>query len=272
MRIWIIRLFLYLSVSSYITSTNANAINKNIRDTTLCKGDSVLLQSNFVGQSYEWYYMGTLIGNTSSVYAKSAGLFHSVVLDSNGTNYYDSVMVNYGAEANSNWGVDSIFNLSVTFMAYGTAGLVYLWDFDDPSSSNNTSQLPNPTHLFTSPGNRNVSLTTRRVISNCVSTTTQNINVPWGINTFKQNLNLKVFPNPLTQNSVLSYELKNESEVSIEVYNYLGQKLTTIDSITKQAPSTYNYSLANLAEYNAPMLLLKVMVDGMVVTELVTSH
>ncbi|WP_316826660.1 PKD domain-containing protein [Pedobacter miscanthi] len=40
-----------------------------------------------------------------------------------------------------------------------SSGTSYLWDFGDPTSSSNSSNLENPTHIFNSPGNYNVILT-----------------------------------------------------------------------------------------------------------------
>lgn len=93
-----------------------------------------------------------------------------------------------------------------------------------------------------------------------------------GIDAIKQNLNLKIYPNPITKNSVISYELKKESNISIEVYNGLGQKLKTFEYNTDQAPGAHSYSLSDIKEYTTPMLFLRLVVDGMSVMEVLTSH
>jgi sRNA-binding carbon storage regulator CsrA len=258
-----------ISVSDSINISLYDDVRPNLPASLIyCKNDSLIINTPILHKTYLWN-----TGDTSaSIKVNTPGLYTLQIIDTiSGCVGIDSVLVTKGVDANSEFTINIIDGLRVEFLAKSLAGQIFLWDFDDPASGNNSSQLANPTHIFSERSTYNVCLTTTNVFSNCTSKTC-NIVYFEGINTIKQNLNLKVFPNPLTQNSVLSYELKNESEVSIEVYNYLGQKLKTIESITKQAPGTYNYSLANLAEYNAPMLLLKVMVDGMVVTEVVTSH
>ncbi|MEA3477702.1 MAG: PKD domain-containing protein [Bacteroidota bacterium] len=53
----------------------------------------------------------------------------------------------------------------------------YLWDFDDPASgASGTSNLQNPTHLFSAPGIYNVSLTITDIY-NCQGTSIQQVNV-----------------------------------------------------------------------------------------------
>ena len=66
-------LFVFL-VCSFLKFAHADSLNMQTRDTILCLGDSVLLESNLVGQQYEWYYMDTLIANTPTVYAKNIGM------------------------------------------------------------------------------------------------------------------------------------------------------------------------------------------------------
>lgn len=50
-------------------------------------------------------------------------------------------------------------NESVQFQNLSRYGSTYLWDFGDPSSQNNTSTLPNPTHIYDTAGQYTITLT-----------------------------------------------------------------------------------------------------------------
>lgn len=58
-----------------------------------------------------------------------------------------------------------------------TQGMSYSWNFDDPTSANNTSTLSTPTHVFNTPGLYNVSLTLSGGPCNSIATTTQQVSV-----------------------------------------------------------------------------------------------
>ncbi len=57
----------------------------------------------------------------------------------------------------------------------GSAIGTYLWTFDDPTSANNTSSDPNPSHLFSGPGTYHISLTVTN-LSGCANTKTLTTN------------------------------------------------------------------------------------------------
>ena len=50
--------------------------------------------------------------------------------------------------------------------------------------------------------------------------------------------NLKVFPNPLTDNAMLSYSLNQSTDVSFEIFNILGEKIKTV-AAEKQTAGTH---------------------------------
>ncbi|CAN5140074.1 hypothetical protein BH09BAC1_BH09BAC1_07020 [soil metagenome] len=56
---------------------------------------------------------------------------------------------------------------TVVFTDKSIGANTYLWNFNDPSSGNNTSSLPSPTHVFSASGRYNVSLTVTNTAAGC---------------------------------------------------------------------------------------------------------
>jgi flagellar hook assembly protein FlgD len=63
------------------------------------------------------------------------------------------------------------------------------------------------------------------------------------------NLESKVYPNPFTEQTTISYSLPNTSNVNIEVYNYIGEKVETLVNETKVAGKHNTiFSTSNMAK------------------------
>lgn len=70
-----------------------------------------------------------------------------------------------------------------------------------------------------------------------------------GISVFAQNENvLKIYPNPATENLLIEFALRNESSVSLAIYNLLGVKIADLEN-RKQFAGTHTHHL-NIKNYN----------------------
>ena len=106
-----------------------------------------------------------------------------------------------------------------SFTDASTGATSWLWDFGD----GNTSNLQNPNHSYASTGNFTVSLT----INNGLCTTTQTVNVVVvSINSISQEaMQLKLYPNPADEMTVLSLNKSLADDLSISLQSVDGKVL-----------------------------------------------
>ncbi|MBI5219769.1 MAG: T9SS type A sorting domain-containing protein [Bacteroidia bacterium] len=79
---------------------------------------------------------------------------------------------------------------------------------------------------------------------------------------YSENNILRVFPNPFTNQAQVQYELKQTSDVSLEVYNILGDKIATLFT-GSQTAGTYDYKFtASQAGCKAGMYLVMLTANG----------
>ena len=86
------------------------------------------------------------------------------------------------------------------------------------------------------------------------------------ISTFAEN-SVNIIPNPYNGSTQITYTLKEASEVRIEIYNLMGQRISIITDhcslITEQEAGTYSYRFSALEAGYAPgMYLLKATING----------
>lgn len=120
----------------------------------------------------------------------------------------------------------------------------YQWYFGDGA----TSTTQNPSHTYTTTGSFAVTLI---VTNDCGSdTTTQIINIlTIGINEpVAATLGYNVYPNPVNENTMVTYFLTEKSTVEFELFNTLGQKIYSV-SRSNQAEGGYEFNL-NLRSLN----------------------
>jgi hypothetical protein len=139
---------------------------------------------------------------------------------------------------------------------YNTASVTYTyqWYFGDGGTSINQ----NPQHIYTSNGLFNVTLI---VTSECGSdTTTQFVSVTTvGIEeSAAAQLGYSVYPNPINDNSTVSYFLPEKTKVEFELYNALGQKVYSISKGAQESGHyEFNMDLKNDIENGVYILQLK---------------
>ena len=112
---------------------------------------------------------------------------------------------------------------SLTFSSSYTTALSYSWNFGDGSSSG----LQTPSHSYFSPGTYIVALTL--VTSACTITEYDTITIGvTGISTISVFNNIFVAPNPFSNSCVMKYTLTENSTISLDVLDVIGQTIVPI--------------------------------------------
>jgi len=137
---------------------------------------------------------------------------------------------------------------------YNTASTTYTfqWYFGDGGSSTNQ----NPSHVYTANGVYNVTLI---VSSPCGSdTTTQILNITAvGIeSSVAASLGYSVYPNPVTENTTISYYIPEKTNVTFELYNTVGQKVYSLPKGTQEnGHYEFNFNMKALGLENGIYIL-----------------
>ncbi|MDD3875619.1 MAG: PKD domain-containing protein [Bacteroidales bacterium] len=137
-----------------------------IPDTTVCRGNSIVLSANG-GQTYLWAPAATL--NNAQTESPIATPINNTtytvnILDSNGCSASNSVVVSVEDVPDIDFVPDDTSGckpLKINFLSMTTFNLnQYNWDFGNPSAGwPNNSQMPHPSYTYNTPGTYSVSLT-----------------------------------------------------------------------------------------------------------------
>ncbi len=134
----------------------------------------------------------------------------------------------------------------------------YIWYFGDGA----TSTAQNPSHLYTSNGNYAVTMI---VTSDCGSDTTTQIITITGVGIEESMVNyfgFNAYPNPISENTMITYFMPEKSQVDFELYNVMGQRIETI-SKGVQAQGYYEFGF-NFKKLDLP--------DGIYILQLKTPE
>jgi hypothetical protein len=229
-------------------------------DRDICTSDTITLDAGNVGSTYLWSTGAT----TQTIRVNLAGTYSVTVTNGNGCTKADEMVVTNKPVPVSTYTVQSANGQSVTFQADVTAGLQFSWNFGDPTSPANTSQLANPTHVFTTPGTYNVTLSVTNVATGCVSTTVTPVVVTGLGNDFAEVFKLSAAPNPFVGNTMINFVLpENANNVSIEVYDMIGRKVSSIKESGSMTAGAYklNYKNEDL-QTSSGVYMVRLNVDG----------
>jgi subtilisin-like proprotein convertase family protein len=146
---------------------------------------------------------------------------------------------------------------NVQFFTSSSVTNTYQWYFGDGGSSTNA----NPSHLYGSNGVYNVTLI---VTSPCGSdTTTQILSITTvGIEESSAALmGYSVYPNPLAETTTVSYFLTEETPVTFELFNAIGQKINTYNKGIQQS-GHYEFNIdMGLSELGNGVYILQLKTD-----------
>jgi hypothetical protein len=217
-------------------------------DVSICEGDSVILSAGNTGATYLWSTGAT----TQSIIVKTAGNYSVTVTNANGCVATDAVTISLKAITTAAFTGDPLNGLSWQFAATVAAGHTYLWNFGDPNSGSNTSQLVNPLHTFSAPGTYTVSLTMVNVATGCAKTVSRTYLVSFiGVGTERNVNTFYAAPNPFEGSTQIIYELAQTASVKLEVYDMLGRLVSTVLNEELQNAGRYQFTFDELANTNA---------------------
>jgi PKD repeat protein len=172
--------------------------------------------------------------------------------------------------------IDSTGTVHFTNTSTGvTPNTTYFWNFDD----GNTSTDENPTHTYVHTGHYTVCLFIEDTSTGCSSHFCHDVNVnhdhhfhslgnysaaqpPYSqdIISNSEKQYILTYPNPVTSTSTIQYELAREGNVTIEIYDFFGnRKERVINEIKSQGIHTQLYNAHNL---NTGTYLIKMVSDG----------
>ncbi len=229
-------------------------------DLNICLSDTVTLDAGNPGSTYLWSTGAT----TRTIRVNAAATYSVSVTNANGCVNTDEVVVTNKATPNAGFTIAAAAGSSITFQASGTVGLTYAWNFGDPGSPNNTSQLQAPVHVFSGPGSYDVTLTVVAVATGCKSTSTQTITITSVGNDLVEFFKLGAAPNPFVAETKINYTLPEDANsVSVEVYDMIGRKVADIVNNEYQASGNYQFNYRNEdMQTSAGIYMVKLTVDG----------
>jgi PKD repeat protein len=233
-------------------------------DQNICTSDTVTLDAGNAGATYLWSTGAT----TQTIRVSLANTYSVAVTNVGGCTTNDAVVITNKAVPVSSFTtqvVDTTKGQQVKFTAVAAAGTSYAWNFGDPTSASNTSSLSTPTHLFSAPGNYTVTLTVTNVATGCKSVTQTAVSVTGLANDFAKAFKLVAAPNPFAGNTKINYELPSNANVTLEVYDMIGRKVSTIASSAYQESGVHTYDFSAGDNQNASgVYMVRLIVDGQV--------
>ncbi|MBL7892931.1 MAG: PKD domain-containing protein [Bacteroidia bacterium] len=248
-----------------IGSDSINVYAKTINATVTCNGSGATINAGTGYLSYNWF--GTMSGfnsNKQTISVTSPDQYILIAYDLNGceaTSKYD-LRTFFVPAANYTYSTNGL----VVDFTYLTNNLTYSWDFGDGT----TSSLQNPLHSYSKPGNYIVTL---KVSNGCGSNSTnQNIlinNV--SINKNDGENEIRIYPNPYFDNTTIEFVLNKKLDLSIEIYNTIGQKVETLVNMTLM-PGEYKYNFTSKENDNdIGIYFVKIILEGKVVVKKIVS-
>lgn len=209
-------------------------------DTSMCGGMS--LYAGNPGCQYAWSNGQT----TQQTTVYQSGNYFVTVTDSLGCTVTDAINVTIttlsaGFVTDDTLYVNQISNFINMSSPSGTG---WIWDFGDGSPA---ALAENPTHVYSAPGIRTVTLIVYDGF--CVDTFSFVVNVIYAVSVEEnmQEFNyLHIYPNPGNGKFTISFEIKRSSEINFMVYDPAGRELYKYH-FSEMVNSVYNIDLSTFS-------------------------
>lgn len=216
---------------------------------TFCAGDSVILSNSDASSTYVW---NTVPATTAgSVTIKTSGTYMATATDAAGCR---SISQPVTVKVND-LPVAKISQTGTVLVS--SPGAKFQWKEVDKG---NIAGATNDTLIVTENGKYIVKVTNKAGCSAWSDTATVNFLIS-GIGPLTSLADFKVFPNPFAQNATFSYSLSHTEDVLVEVYDMLGNKVTTLVN-ERLSKGSYELKLDKQAIPSAGVYLLKIKVSN----------
>jgi len=208
-----------------VEMVNTNPLVELGNDTTICEGESLLLDAGNAGASYVWSNSQI---TTQTLTVNDAGSYVAYVTAANGCVGVGTIVVDVldNPTASSIYVVNNMPTYTFTILNPQNANQ-YSWDFGDGSTIANAPGTVSHTYLTAGPRQVSVTLTnecgTETVVTTIVVTSTAGI----ATNAIE---GLSVYPNPA--NEFVTVQLPGATQATGSVFNTTGSLVKTIDSFT----------------------------------------
>jgi len=208
-----------------VEMVNTNPLVELGNDTTICEGESLLLNAGNAGASYVWSNSQI---TTQTLTVTDAGSYVAYVTAANGCVGVGTIIVDVLGDptASSIYVVNNMPTYTFTILNPQNTNQ-YSWDFGDGTTIANAPGTVSHTYLTAGPRQVSVTLTnecgTETVVTTIVVTSTAGI----ATNAIE---GLSVYPNPA--NEFVTVELPGATQATGSVFNTTGSLVKAIDSFT----------------------------------------
>jgi hypothetical protein len=196
----------------------------NIKDTILCKGDSLLLTASN-GISYQWFKNDTLQKNNSKNYLNvwDSGYYY-VLIKNNIGEIVKSKIFHVSVGIAPNLFVQPTISFGNNNELVANYGNAFQW-------FRNKVPIPNAVNRVYKPLD-NAYYTVAAIINSCFSLQSKGINfIINPIFEIDKNSYISFFPNPVVDNIKVVFRLLNDQSVRVTIYNEAGKKVLDFNNV-----------------------------------------
>jgi PKD repeat protein len=140
---------------------------------------------------------------------------------------YSAAPVKYNPAVASFTYTQTLNTLTVQFNNNTIGGRRYLWDFGVSSSTSDTSSAQNPTFTFPVAGTYNVTLTAKAPCGDSTVSLQVMVQPSSSQEILKPN-SVKLYPNPTKGFATLAFELAQDEEVAVSLFDISGKEVMTL--------------------------------------------